>query len=437
MERPGAQVSGDFDPNRKYVWALALLASLFFMWGFCTVLNDVLVPHLKAVFVMNWLQTMLIQFVFFLGYFLLSIPAALIIERIGYKRSIVAGLCTMAVGCLLFIPASALPSYPVFLGALFVLAGGITMLQVAANPYVTVLGKPETGSFRLNLVQALNSLGTFLAPYFGSIFILGQTKSGTVHAGTVVTAAERIRDAQAVQGPYFGIAVVLGLLAIAIAVFRLPKVSTHPSSPEERADNVWRHPLLLLGVIAIFVYVGAEVTIGSFMTNYITSPRISDMTSAQAGKWVSYYWGGAMVGRFIGSGLLFLFKRLHPAALLAFNAAAAMVLIAISVSTTGHVAMWAMLLVGLFNSIMFPTIFALAVQGLGPLTGRGSGFLIMAIFGGGILPLVQGFMADHVDLRVSYIAPGVCYLFVLYFAVAALRIRHEPASTAAGMPTLH
>lgn len=434
MERPGAAIAADFDPNGKYGPALALLASLFFMWGFCTVLNDVLIPHLKAVFVMNYVQTMLIQFIFFGGYFLLSLPAAWLIEKIGYKYSIVVGLAVMAAGCLMFIPASALPSYPVFLGALFILAGGITTLQVAANPYVTVLGRPETGSSRLNLVQAFNSMGTFVAPYFGSVLILSRSTTGTAHAGATFTLAERMHDAQAVQLPYFGIAVVLGLIAVAIALFKLPRVDTHPESAAERADNVWRHPMLILGVVAIFLYVGAEVTVGSFIISYITSPHVSTLTAAEAAKLLPIYWGGTMVGRFIGSAVM---RKVHPALLLCTNGAAAILALGISMATTGHVSLVAILLVGLCNSIMFPTIFSLAIKGLGPLTGRGSGFLIMAICGGGILPLIQGYVADHVNLTVSFVAPAICYLYVLYFAYRAYSHRHVTADAAPATATAH
>jgi MFS transporter, FHS family, L-fucose permease len=409
--------------GRKYGPALALLATLFFMWGFCTVLNDVLIPHLKAVFVMNYVQTMLIQFCFFGGYFLLSWPSAKLIEAVGYKMSIIVGLVVMAVGCLLFIPAAALPSYPLFLGALFVLAGGITLLQVAANPYVTVLGPPETGSSRLNLVQAFNSMGTFIAPFFGGMLILSRTTSGTAQAGAAVTYAERMQDAQAVQMPYFGIAMLLLAIAVAIYLFKLPKVSTHPETEDERRDNVWRHPMLLLGVIGIFLYVGAEVSIGSFIISYLSSPHVSTLTAAQAANLLPIYWGGTMVGRFIGAGLT---RKVHPALLLGFNGVAAILVIVISMLASGPIAMWSILLVGLCNSIMFPTIFALAVKGLGPLTGRGSGWLIMAICGGGIIPLIQGALADRLGLTLSFIAPAVCYLYVLYFAYRA----YEPRTPA-------
>lgn len=419
---PPASVQG---APGKHGAALSLLATLFFMWGFCTVLNDVLIPHLKAVFVMNYVQTMLIQFIFFFSYFLMSVPAAKLIEWVGYKASMVVGLAAMSAGCLLFIPAAGLPSYPVFLSALFVLAAGITVLQVAANPYVAVLGRPETSSIRLNLVQAFNSFGTFVAPTFGSLLILGRTTSGNLAQGAVVSLADRLKDARAVQGPYFGIAVVLLVLAAAIALFRLPRISTHPQTEAERRDSVWRHPLLVLGVVAIFLYVGAEVTVGSFMTSYIGSSHVIGASAAVAAKYITFYWGGTMVGRFIGSAVM---TRVHPARTLVFNSIAAVVMIGLSMALHGRAAMACMLLVGLCNSIMFPTIFTLAIQGLGPLTGRASGFLIMAICGGGVLPLIQGALADRIGVPLSFVAPAFCYLYVLYFGLRGLG--HKPAAAA-------
>jgi FHS family L-fucose permease-like MFS transporter len=407
-------VSG-YQPG-THLRSLALLASLFFMWGFVSVLNDVLIPHLKAVFVMNYVETMLIQFSWFLAYFLLSIPASKLIERFGYKTAIVIGLAVMAAGCLGFIPAAMTALYPVFLCALFVLAGGVTLLQVAANPYVAVLGPPESSSIRLNLVQAFNSFGAFVAPSLGGYLILSNTTTGNVSAGQEATVAERLADAQSVQIPYFGIALVLLAIAAVIMLAKLPKVPTHPENEEERNDRIGRHSMLILGVIAIFLYVGAEVSIGSFLINYIISPHVSVMTSADAAGYVSFYWGGAMVGRFIGS---FLMRWIRPPLLLGFSAIAACVLVTISITAGGSIAMWTVLAVGLCNSIMFPVIFSLAIKGLGPLTGRGSGYLIMACSGGGVLPLIQGALADSVGIAFSFAAPALCYVFVLYFAMRA------------------
>lgn len=402
----------------KYGAALSVLATLFFMWGFCTVLNDVLVAHLKAVFAMNYVQTMLIQFVFFTSYFLFAIPAARVIEWLGYKGAIIVGLAIMGCGCLLFIPAAGLlafpPSYPVFLSAFFVLAGGITLLQVAANPYVAALGAEKTASSRLNLVQAFNSVGTVLAPMFGGLLILSRSTTGTVSAGTAVTLPQRLADAQAVQLPYLFVAVVLFVLAGLIWLTRLPVLSTQPRNAQEARDTLWRHRLLVLGVVAIFLYVGAEVTIGSFLISYITSPHISAMTSTEAAKHLSYYWGGAMIGRFAGAAVM---RRVSPSKILAGNCMAAACLVVVSMLASGTLAMWAILLVGLCNSIMFPTIFTLAIRGLGPLTGRGSAALVMAICGGAVLPLIQGALADTVGLTVSFAMPVLCYVYIWFFAM--------------------
>jgi len=413
-----AEISKAMQQPKNPVGALSVLSTVFFMWGFCTVLNDVLVPHLKAVFEMNYVQAMLIQFAFFLGYFLLSMPAAKLIERVGYQKAIMIGLLVMACACLLFILAAQLPSYSVFLAALFILAAGITVLQVAANPYVAVLGAPESSSMRLNLVQAFNSMGTFVAPVFGGLLILSRSASGTAHADTVLTLEQRLHDAQAVQLPYLGIAVVLCMLALLIWASRLPKIAVESHDGGPVHDSVWRHPLLVLGVVAIFVYVGAEVSIGSFLINYISSPDVANVTTAQAAHYVTFYWGGAMVGRFIGAALM---RRFAPALLLGLACVAAGVLIAASMASTGQLALVTIIAVGLCNSIMFPTIFTLAIRGLGTLTGRGSGLLVMAICGGGVVPMVQGVLADHWSLAASFLAPLLCYVYVLYFAWACLR----------------
>jgi FHS family L-fucose permease-like MFS transporter len=398
----------------NYTVALSVLATLFFMWGFCTVLNDILVPHLKAVFEMNYVQTLLIQFVFFGTYFLLSIPSAWLIEAIGYKYSIMAGLLVMGLGCLVFIPAAGLPSYNLFLTALFVLASGITLLQVAANPYVAVLGPERTASARLNLAQGFNSLATMVAPWLGGILILANTKAGNEAVGAIESLKDRMADARAVQMPYLGIAVVLFLIALLIWATRLPKVSTHPETAEQAHDSIWRHKVLLLGCVAIFVYVGAEVSIGSFLISYIVSPHISHMTTSEAAKYLSYYWGGAMVGRFVIGAVLLRF--VPPSKMLADNCVMAAILILGSILASGALSMWAILLVGLCNSIMFPNIFTLSIKGLGPLTGRGSGLLVMAIFGGAVIPMLQALVADNIGLTISFVVPLVCYGYIWLFA---------------------
>ena len=401
-------------PANRHTFALGILSTLFFMWGFCTVLNDVLVPHLKAVFATNYVQTMLIQFTFFGTYFLLSLPSAKLIEWVGYRRSIGIGLSVMALGCLIFLPAAAIPSFGLFLTALFVLAAGITLLQVAANPYVAVLGPEKTASARLNLAQGFNSLGTLLAPLFGGLLILSRTKAGTTAGNVVETLHDRMMDARSVQIPYLGIAVVLLAVAVLFWIVRLPDFPTRPATEAEAKDTLWRHKALVMGTVAIFAYVGAEVSIGSLLINYMASPHISHMTTAAAANYLSYYWGGAMIGRFLIGAIMLRFAA--PSTILADNCIAAIVLVALSMAAHGQLAMWAILLVGLCNSIMFPTIFTLSIKGLGPLTGRGSGVLVMAIFGGAIIPLLQAAVADNFGLTISFAIPMVCYAYVWLFA---------------------
>ena len=406
-------------PQKSYGGALAVVTTLFFMWGFLTCLNDILIPHLKSIFDLNYARTMLIQSAFFGSYFLFSIPSAKLIDWIGYQRSMVVGLLTMGLGAFLFVPAASVPSYPLFLGALIVLAAGITCLQVAANPYVTVLGKPETASSRLNLTQAFNSLGTFLAPFFGGILIL------TVAAKTVTEIralppdalqAYRLHEAATVKTPYVGLGITLVVLAIAIGLFKLPKIEHAQHKVGEKVnDSIWNHPNLIFGAIAIFVYVGGEVSIGSFLVNYFSQPEIGGLTEKVAASFVAFYWGGAMVGRFIGSGLL---QKVSTRGLLGICAVCAASLVAISMLANGHVAMYSIILVGFFNSIMFPSIFTLGVAELGPLTGDGSGVMIMAIVGGAIIPWLQGAIADKIGIHHAFFLPVICYLYILFFAVS-------------------
>jgi FHS family L-fucose permease-like MFS transporter len=401
-------------PPRTHHAALAILASVFFMWGFITALNDILVPHLKAVFELDYARSMLIQLVFFGAYFLMALPAAKVLEITGYKNAIALGLVTTGVGALIFVPAATMPSYGVFLAGLFVLATGITILQVAANPYVTLLGPPVTASARLNLVQAFNSLGTTVAPVFGGALILAHSVSGTaVDGGGTFSIDERMADALAVRLPYIGIAVVLFLLALVIFIWRLPALPTRREPRELGQDSVWRHSRLVAGLGAIFFYVGAEVSVSSFLINYISSPRVGAMSHAAAASYVSVFWGGAMLGRFVGSGVM---RRVPAASVLAAVAIGAMALLATTMLASGYVALWAIVLVGLMNSIMFPTIFSLAIEGLGKLTAQGSALLIMAIVGGALVPLLQGVLSDHLGLRIAFMLPLACYLYILFFA---------------------
>jgi MFS transporter, FHS family, L-fucose permease len=417
-------VAASTTPN--YSRPLTVVTTLFFMWGFLTCLNDILVPHLKSIFDLSYARVMLIQFAFFSAYFLFSIPWSKIVNTIGYQKAMVVGLLTMAFGAFLFLPAASAASYPLFLTALLILAAGITGLQVAANPYVVVLGKPETASSRLDLTQAFNSLGTTIAPKIGGLLILSaaplaierlqQLAPQTLHA-------YRVQQAASVKMPYTVIGVTLVLLAVLIGTFKLPEIATAKYQPGQKVDDsIWMHPNLLFGALAIFTYVGAEVSIGSFLVNYFGLPEIASLSAKTAAGFVSFYWGGAMVGRFLGAGLL---RRFKPGNLLGLCAIFAAALVTASMLLGGHTAMWTILAVGLFNSIMFPTIFSLGVAELGPLTGNGSGVLNMAIVGGAILPVVQGAIADQVGLHHAFILPVMCYLYILYYGISGSKPNSE------------
>ena len=408
--------------GQSYNAPLAVVTTLFFMWGFLTCLNDILVPHLKPIFDLNYARVMLIQFAFFGAYFIFSLPSAKIVDWMGYQRSMVVGLLTMGLGAFLFVPAASVPSFPLFLGALIVLAAGITCLQVAANPYVTVLGRPETASSRLNLTQAFNSLGTFLAPFFGGLLILSSAPKSMDEIRAMAPDAlqvYRLHEAATVKTPYVGLGIALVLLAVAIGSFKLPTIPHAQHKVGEKVnDSIWKHPNLIFGAIAIFVYVGGEVAIGSFLVNYFTQPEIAGLTEKVAASFVAFYWGGAMVGRFIGSALL---QKVSTRGLLGVCAVCAAALVAISMLTTGHTAMYSIILVGFFNSIMFPSIFTLGVAELGPLTGDGSGVMIMAIVGGAIIPVAQGAIADRIGIHHAFFLPVICYLYILFFALSGSR----------------
>jgi len=414
------------DAPSSYTVPLAIVTTLFFMWGFLTCLNDILVPHLKSIFDLNYQQVMLVQFAFFGAYFLFSIPSAKIIDWIGYQRSMVMGLLTMGAGAFLFVPAAKVPSFGFFLSALIVLAAGITLLQVAANPYVTVLGPAKTASSRLNLTQAFNSLGTFLAPFFGGLLILSAAPKAMNEIRAMAPdalQAYRLQEAATVKTPYVGLGIALVVLAIAIGSFKLPKIPQAQHKVGEKVnDSIWRHPNLILGAIGIFVYVGAEVAIGSFLVNYFSQPEIGGLTEKVAASFVAFYWGGAMVGRFVGSGLL---QKMNTGRLLGICAVCAAALVTMSMIGTGHFAMYSIILVGFFNSIMFPSIFTLGVAELGPLTGDGSGIMIMAIVGGAIIPLAQGAIADRIGIHHAFFLPVICYLYILYFALSGSKPNSE------------
>src|ERR1035437_1580131 len=408
MNRPKTPSSSTAVPASPSSTGIALTAvtTVFFMWGFLTELNDILAPHLKSVFQLNYTETMLIQFAFFSAYFLMSIPSSRILARIGYRHSIVAGLGTMGLGALLFYPAASIPSYGLFLTALCVLASGITLLQVAANPYVAQLGSPAKASSRLNLAQAFNSLGHTIAPAIGGLLILSEQTAPA--------------DAASVKLPYLGVACVLFLLAFGVSRFHLPALpnieESHGVNP---GDSIWKHRHVVLGALGIFLYVGAEVAIGSFLVNYFTQPDIGGLTRKMAASYVSFYWGGAMVGRFIGSVVT---RRVSPTRVLGGAAMAAFALVATTVMASGSVAMWSVLAVGLFNSVMFPTIFTLGIAELGPLTGKASGLLVMAIVGGAVVPLLQGALADSIGVHSAFILPAVCYLYIVFYGFRGSRI---------------
>ncbi len=413
--------SSDSSTSPNYRFALTALTSLFFMWGFITCLNDILVPHLKNVFQLNYTQSMLIQFCFFGAYFIASLPAGALVKRTGYKQGIVIGLVIAAIGCALFIPAASYRAYPLFLGALFVLATGITVLQVAANPYVTVLGPPDTAASRLTLTQAFNSLGTTLAPMFGALLILSATTAAVAGATPEQLDAIKIAEASAVKFPYMLLAVAFLLLAALFAALKLPQVEgSDEIEPITGGGSAWQYRHLVLGAVGIFLYVGAEVSIGSFLVNFMSQPDIAGFSEAEAAHHVSYFWGGAMIGRFIGAIAM---RYINDGKALAFNAVAVIALLLLTVFSGGHVAMWSVLAIGLFNSIMFPTIFSLALYGLGKYTSQGSGILCLAIVGGAILPLVQGGLADTIGIHMAFLMPVICYAYIAYYGLKG----HRPA----------
>ena len=402
-----------------YARPLAIVTTLFFMWGFLTSLNDILVPHLKSIFELSYARAMLIQFAFFSAYFLFSIPWSKIVNAIGYQKTMVSGLLSMAIGALLFVPAASFASFALFLGALIVLAAGITGLQVAANPYVVVLGKPETASSRLDLAQAFNSLGTTIAPALGGLLILSASAPALEELQRLSPQAlhlHRVQQAATVKMPYIVISVALAVLALLIAMSKLPTIKAAVAGPVGKAaDSIWKHPNLMLGALGIFAYVGAEVSVGSFLVNYLGQPDIAGLSPKTAAEYVSFYWGGAMVGRFLGAALL---RRIGTGHLLALCAICTGSLVTTSMLTSGHVAMWSILAVGFFNSIMFPSIFSLGVAELGPLTAGGSGVLNMAIVGGAILPLIQGAIADHIGIQHAFFIPVICYAYIVFFALS-------------------
>jgi len=415
--------------HNPHTGALVIVTILFFMWGLLTSLNDVLIPHLKSIYTLTYLQAMLVQFCFFGAYFIVSLPAGALIRRIGYQNGAVTGLMIAALGCALFYPASK-GGYGLFLFAFFVLASGITILQVAANPYVTVLGPARLASSRLTLTQAFNSLGTTVAPALGGILILSTVALSAEQLAALPAAeqaAHKALEAATVQGPYLALAAALAILAVLFALAKLPKID-HADDGQPAVDGkggamAYRH--LVLGAVAIFVYVGAEVSIGSFLINFLGEGNIAGLSHADAAHYVSLYWGGALVGRFIGFAAM---RYISPGKSLAVTALGSIALVLTATFGEGSVAKWAIVAVGLCNSIMFPTIFSLALHGLGKFTGQGSGILCMAIVGGAVIPFVQGMFADTIGLQPSFLVPAVCYLFILYFGVKYANLHKQPVT---------
>ena len=422
-------------PTTTDTRAMTVAAVVFFFFGFLTCLNDVISPHLKSIFFLDYSQMQNVPFYFFSSYFVFSYPSGKLVDKLGYKKATVAGLLVMALGALGFLPAAQFASFPMFLAALVVLAGGMTIVQVAINPYVTVIGPPQTAASRLNLAQAFNSVGTFIAPLIGTWLILRNAKpplsTDQLHILTVVQQQlYRAEQASTVRVPYMIIALGLGLLALALALIKLKTqtgVSQHtqdfrPGAFAEaltaKPDSIWRHPWLICAAIGIFVYVGAEVSIGNLLVSYMGLPNIAALPAATAGYFLMVYWGGAMVGRFIGSAIL---QKVRTGWLLGLAAIGAFALVVISLFTIRPRAMGAVLAVGFCNSIMFPSIFTLGIQDLGPLTSKGSSLLIASILGGAIVPKLQGILANHIGLQPSFILPAICYIYVAIFGIFAIR----------------
>jgi FHS family L-fucose permease-like MFS transporter len=418
-----AEPGADAPDLRLFVFAL------FFIFGGITSLNDVLIPKLKDLFTLSYAQAMLIQSAFFFAYFTVSIPAAGIVKRIGYMRTAAVGLLTMTAGCLLFVPASATAAFPMFLLALFVLAAGITIVQVVANPLISMLGPPRTAHSRLTFAQAFNALGTTVFPYFGSLIILGSLAS--IDASALEGAAldaYRAQESQVVVYAYLGLAVALAIVAGVVWSRRKRLVETPAEATNFfQSFDLLKRPRFAFGAACIFLYVGGEVAIGSLIVNYLMQGHVMGLDQRSAGEHVALYWGGAMVGRFIGAYLLRIFS---PGLVLGAAASGAITLLLISSHSSGALAGYSLLAVGLCNSIMFPTIFSLASEGLGRRAADGSGIICVAIVGGAVVPLITGFAADHVGLQLAMLVPAVCYAVIAAFGVFARRAAPEMADMA-------
>ncbi len=395
--------------------------ALFFIFGGITSLNDVIIPKLKELFTLNYMQAMLVQSAFFAAYFIVSVPGALLVKKIGYMRGAVVGLLLMMAGCLLFIPASASATFGVFLLALFVLASGVTVVQVVTNPLISLLGPAKSAHSRLTFAQAFNSLGTTIFPYVGAIIILGSlaTVSADQLSGAALDAY-RVAETQAVVRAYIGLAIALLVIAGVVWFNRNRlKGERHETGSVLASFDLLKRPRFAFGAACIFVYVGAEVAIGSLIVNYVKQAHVLGLDDQSAGKLIPIYWGGALLGRFIGSAVL---RMISPGKVLAFNAVGAIALILISANTTGTVAGYSLLAIGLMNSIMFPTIFSLACEGLGKRAADGSGVICVAIVGGAVIPPLTGQLADMSgSLAFALLLPALCYAIIAGFGIYARR----------------
>jgi MFS transporter, FHS family, L-fucose permease len=413
-----APSAGPTSTRSGYLVPLVVLTTLFVMWGGLTSLNDVLIPHLKGIFSLSYAGAMDVQLYFFGAYGVMSIPAGWFVKKIGFKKGIMVGLATAALGCLLFYPAASARLFDLFKAAVFVLATGIVILQVAANPFVAVLGRPETASSRLTLTQAFNSLATWAFPTFIGPIILAVAGLSAAELAKMTPDARVAQEAQSVQLPYVVLAGALALLAVIVSMSKLPKIDTSTTASAGGANAVadrgsaWRYRHLVLGAVAIFVYVGAEVAIGSLLVNYFKEPYILGLTEDKGAKLMAIYWLCAMIGRFIGTLTL---RKFQPGKVLATHAVIALLLVVTSTFTTGMTAVVTIIAVGLFNSVMFPTIFTLAIDGLGRHTEQGSGILCAAIVGGAVIPKLQGMLADAAGLHISFLLPAVCYIYIAWY----------------------
>ena len=399
---------GDNPANQSYIPALVSLAVLYFMMGFITVLNDTLVPFFKEGFTLSYAQSSLVQFYFFMTYGLISIPAGRLVGKIGYKNGMVAGFLVASFGAFLFFPASAFHEYALFLAALFIVAIGIVLLQVAANPYITVLGSPKTAASRLTLIQGIGSMGTTIAPVFGAHFILSRVQESKGSSAALVP-------------PYMGIALTLLVIGLVVWRLKLPTIHTkkesdQPSDHQKRSIFSYRN--LKFGLVALFMYVGAEVSIGTFLTNYIADTLFIE--EHHANLYLSFYWGGMLVGRFIGAYFL---KVIQPSRVLIYVASTAAILVLVSILSTGYLAVWSMVAAGLCNSIMFAVIFSLAVKDLGNRTTQASGLLSTAIVGGAVMSFSQGLLKDHYTWNIAFLLPFICYLYILFYGINGHKVK--------------